>query len=326
MSVETEKVGLANGRAPARRLRWRVLAVLAAINLVAVGLVSAPSQAQITSCGTLMVDQTIDGTLVVPSGSFCELQNVVVTGRVTVSNDGNLFMDGSRIMGSLTAEGGTFSILEFTDSRVDGMTTLGQNVFLNSYATRYNRLVEVQGGGLNSVDSTHWGGIRSVGGETIVRGGFVVGSVSTDQDFRTDLSDTFLFGPITVRNATTGTIVCELGAALSVTANGNSDIVQVGNGPYQPCDYNLLGSLTINNNTADIHINRNFIGGNLECTGNNPPPHGSFNLVGGARIDQCANLTPAPAPESMGLSELEAPPRDDHILAIIAQLKSELPR
>lgn len=325
MSVETEKVGLANGRAPARRLRWRVLAVLAAINLVAVGLVAAPSQAQITTCGGTLDDQTIDGTLAVSTGTFCELNNVVVEGRVIVSDDAFLFLNGSRVMGPLDA--GVFSFVEAVDSRVDGRTTLLSDALLNSYSSRYNRVVDAREGGLiNSVDSTHWGGIRSIGGETIVNGGVVVGTVSTDQDFRTDLFDTAVFGPISVENATTGSVLCQIWGALSATANGNSDVVQVGNGPYEPCAFNLLGSLTVNNNTADIHINRNVIGGNLECTGNDPAPHGSLNLVGGSRIDQCANLTPAPAGmESMSIEELEAPPRDDHILAIIAQRKAEMP-
>lgn len=320
MSVETEKVGLANGRAPARRLRWRALAVLAVINLVAVGLVAAPSRAQITSCNGTMTDQTIEGTVVVSVGGFCNLQDVVVEGSVTLRADGALFMDGSRIRGGLTVEGGgIFTFVDMTDSRVDGMTTLGDGAILDSYSGRFNRVVDATAGGdINSNESTHWGGIRAENGSTtIVRGGFVVGGVRADGAFRADLYDTAVFGPVSVENGTEGTVLCHLGAALSVRANGNSDTVQVGTGPHADCGFNLFGSLTVNNNiNAHITINGSVIAGNLECIGNDPAPFGGSNLVGGSRIGQCESLSPAPEVKAT-IQALQPAPRDNELIAEI---------
>lgn len=322
MGVETDSYS--SGGTPQSRWRGkRWLAVLAGVNLVAVGLVAAPSQAQTVTCSSTLTDQTITATLVVPLGSQCELVNVVVDGRAEVQDFADLFMTGSRIMGPLTV--GNSSYAEAIDSRVDGMTTLSQSFGLNAQRTRFSRLVDGQNTMfVLSEDSTHWGGLRATGGQTVVNGGVVIGSIFTSGSEITDVFDTAVFGPITVAGAHYGSVLCHIGAALSVSVVTSSSLVHVGTAEtFANCGFNLMGSLTIKDNIgADISIVGNIIGGNLDCSGNDPGPFGQLNLVGGAKLGQCASLSPAPSSTLMGIQSTQLAPRDDNIYALITQRTS----
>lgn len=307
-------------RTPVRR-RWRLLSVLAIVNLVAVGLVASPSKAQVVTCTSSLSDQTVSATLVVPSGAACLLTNVEVVGRTDVQAGADLFLESSRIRGSLAVLGNSF--VQANQSRVDGLTTLTSSFGLYSTDSRFDRLVDASGGAfIFSDNSTHWGGIRSVNGETIIEQGVVLGSVWTSGDRLTDLFDTAVFGPVSVSGATYGSVVCHMGAALSVTIRNSSGVIQLGSaGPIASCGFNLLGSLGVFDNIgANIQITGNFIAGNLSCTGNSPAPFGSGNLVGGSRTGQCTSLVPAPAStaSTIQLTDTSAP-RADTILSRIEQ-------
>jgi hypothetical protein len=318
MGVETAQ----KQRTPIWR-RWRLLSVLAAVNLVGLGLVAAPSSAQVVTCTSTLSNQTIAASLVVPSGAACQLVNVEVSGRADVQTGADLFLESSRIRGPLGVAANSF--VQADDSRVDGMTTLNQAFGIYSTSSRFDRLLDVRNGGfIYSDDSTHWGGILSNGGETVVENGVVLGSVSTTGDRLTDLFDTAVFGPVSVTSSTYGSVMCHMGAALSVNVRTSAGVVQIGAaGPTTGCGFNLLGSLGIFDNVgADIQITGNFIAGNLACTGNNPAPFGSGNLVGGSRTGQCTSLAPKPAAsatESSGTQQTSTAPRTSHILTLIAQ-------
>lgn len=316
MGVETQ---IKEQRTPVRR-RWRLLSVLAIVNLAAVGLVATPSEAQVITCTSTLSDQTVAATVVVPSGGFCELVNVVVVGRAEVQAGADLFLQSSRIQGPLTVAASSF--VDMSQSRVDGMTTMTDSYGLRSISSRFDRLIDTRGGGfIFSDDSTHWGGVRSEGGETVIEQGVVLGSVWTSGDVHTDLFDTAVFGPISVTSAQYGAVICHLSAALSVTVRTSGGVVQLGvAGPISGCGFNLMGSLGIFDNVgANIQLTGNFIAGNLSCTGNNPPPFGSGNLVGGTRSGQCTSLVPAPATASTTMVVDTTAPRSDHILQLIAQ-------
>jgi hypothetical protein len=317
MGVETANK---EQRMPVRR-RWRLLSVLAIVNLAAVGLVATPSKAQVVTCTSSLSDQTVTATLVVPSGAACLLTNVEVDGRADVQAGADLFLESSRIMGSLAVLGNSF--VQANDSRVDGMTTLTNSFGLQSISSRFDRLVDARGGAfIFSDDSTHWGGLRSENGETIIEQGVVLGSVWTSGDRLTDLFDTAVFGPVSITSAQYGAVVCHLGAALSVNVRTSGGVIQIGSaGPIASCGFNLLGSLGIFDNIgANIQITGNFIAGNLACTGNNPAPFGGSNLVGGSRTGQCANLVPAPASAASTIEATDtSAPRADNILAKIEQ-------
>lgn len=316
MGVETQTK---EQRTPVRR-RWRLLSVLAIVNLAAVGLVATPSEAQVITCTSTLSDQTIAASVVVPSGMACELVNVEVVGRLDVQDTANLFLQSSRIRGPLTVTANSF--VDAFQSRVDGLTTLTNAYGLRAVSSRFDRLIDTRGGGfIFSDDSTHWGGVRSEGGETVIEQGVVLGSVWTSGDVHTDLFDTAVFGPISVTAAKYGAVICHLGAALSVTVRNSSGVVQLGiAGPISGCGFNLMGSLGVFDNiNANIQITGNFISGNLSCTGNNPAPFGSGNLVGGTRSGQCASLVPAPAAASTTMVVDTTAPRADHILALIEQ-------
>lgn len=309
------------GQVPVRR-SWRLLAVLAVVNLVAVGLVAAPSQAQTLTCTTTLTGQTIEASLVVPAGSACQLIDVVVIGRADVQAGADLFLESSRIQGPLSAFSSSF--VQADDSRVDGMTTLDQAFGLYATSSRFDRLVDARDASfVYSLDSTHWGGVRSQNGETVVEKGVVLGSVWTLGDRLTDVFDTAVFGPVTVSGADYGSVVCHLGAALAVTVRDSGGVIQIGaTGTIANCGFNLLGSLGVHDNLgADIQITGNVIAGNLACTGNNPAPYGSTNLVGGSKTGQCASLAPAPAALAATTEDetSDTAPRTSHILALIDQ-------
>lgn len=316
MGVETVNKGQ---RTPGWR-RWRLLSVMAVVNLAAVGLVAAPSEAQVVTCTSSLSDQTVTASLVVPSGAACLLTNVEVDGRADVQAGADLFLESSRIRGSLTVLDSSF--VQANDSRVDGMTTLTNAFGLYSTSSRFNRLVDAEGGFVFTEDSTHWGGIRSENGETVIEQSVVIGSVWTSGDRLTDLFDSAVFGPVSVTGSDYGSVVCHMGAALSVTVRESSGVIQLGTaGPTANCGFNLMGSLGVFDNLgADIQITGNFIAGNLSCTGNDPAPNGSFNLVGGSKTGQCASLVPAPSSAMTSMVEADASaPRTDHILGLISQ-------
>jgi hypothetical protein len=320
MGVETAQ----KQRTPARR-RWRLLSVLAVVNLVALGLVAAPSQAQVITCTSTLSNQTIAASIVVPSGAACQLVNVEVSGRTDVQTGADLFLESSRLRGPLAAAANSF--VSANDSRVDGMTTMTQAFGIYSTSSRFDRLLDVRNGGfIYSDDSTHWGGILSNGGETVIENGVVLGSVSTTGDRLTDLFDTAVFGPVSVTSSTYGSVMCHMGAALSVNVRTSAGVIQIGSaGPTTGCGFNLLGSLGVHDNVgADIQLTGNFIAGNLACTNNNPAPFGSGNLVGGSRTGQCTSLSPKPASatteSSSGIQQTTGTaPRTSHILTLIAQ-------
>jgi hypothetical protein len=307
-------------RTPVRR-RWRLLSVLVIVNLAAVALVATPSQAQVVTCTSTLSDQTIEASVVVPSGSACQLTNVVVVGRMDVQAGADLFLESTRIQGPLAVAANSF--VQASDSRVDGMTTLTNSFGLYSTGSRFDRLVDARGGSfVYSDDSTHWGGVRSESGETVIESGVVIGSVWTSGDRLTDVFDTAVFGPVSITAAEYGSVVCHMGAALSVTVRNSSGVIQIGTaGVIANCGFNLLGSLGVYDNIgADIQITGNFIAGNLACTGNNPVPHGSVNLVGGSKTGQCASLSPAPVPAGVTVeSTTDTAPRTSHILGQIEQ-------
>lgn len=325
MGVETESSR--GGKPQARRRGRRWLVVLAAANLVAVGLVAAPSQAQTVTCTSTLSNQTITATLVVPSGSACVLNDVVVDGRAEVQDFSDLFMNGSRIMGPLS--GGFSSYVEGIESRIDGMTTLTDSLGMTLIDSRTSRLIDARGVSFVFSDQgTHWGGIRVSGpADTVVRGGVVIGSVSTTGGERTDLHDAAVFGPVTVTDSQYGSVLCHMGAALFVRVQNSGGQVHVGTAAtFSNCGFNLMGSLTVNDNIgADIEITGNIIAGNLDCSGNDPGPHGQLNLVGGAKTGQCSSLTPAPSPASVGIQEELTSPRLDRIHDLILQRTGRLP-
>lgn len=319
MGVETKSSGT-GGQPQARRRGKRWLVVLAAVNLVVVGLVAVPSQAQTVSCSSTITGQTISATLVVPTGSQCQLVDVVVDGRVDVLDFADLFLDGTRIMGPLTV--GNSSYAEAIESRVDGMTTLNTSFGLNSDDSRFSRLVDARDAlFVLSTRSTHWGGIRSSGGQNVIENGVVIGSVSSTNSEHTDLFDTAVFGPVTITGAEYGSVLCHMGAAFSVRVQTSGSVVHIGDvGTFGNCGFNLMGSLSVLDNTgADIVITKNIIAGNLDCSGNNPAPFGSFNLVGGAKTGQCANLSPAPSSTLLGIQETQTAPRKSGIQDLIGQ-------
>ena len=321
MGVETDSYGHGGLPQQPRRRGKRWLAVLAGINLVAVALVAAPSQAQTVNCTGTLTDQTITATVVVPTGSACELVNVDVDGRVDVLDFADLFVNESRIRGPLTV--GFSSYAEAIDSRVDGMTTMNDSFGLNTQRSRFSRLVDARNTTfVLSSDSTHWGGVRATGGQTVVEEAVVIGSIFTSGSEITDVYDSAVFGPITVVGAQYGSVLCKIGAALSVTVR-DSDGGQVHIGDpsfFGNCGFNLMGSLRVDNNlSADIMISSNIIAGNLDCSGNNPGPFGQNNLVGGAKTGQCASLSPAPSSTPLGIQSTGVAPRKDNIVALIAQ-------
>jgi hypothetical protein len=287
------------------RRRWRLLSIVAAANLAAVGLVAAPSQAQgVSLCSGTAEGFTIAGDLAVPAGASCTLIDSTVRGNVVVRDDANLSLEGSTVRGNLTVR--TNGFVGALDSRVVGVTTLREAF---GAAIEQSELggVNALNSGFFFTDGTTHGRVTSNTSQTVILSGWVSGDVRTTLDLLTDVQDTVVTGALTVDQAELGSVVCRSEIDGNVALRGSGDLIQLGDSaPVAGCEFNVFGgALTLADNTAEIRVSDNVIRGNLACTGNEMVPTGSNNRLRGAEVGQCVDLAPAAAaPAFGGLAEM----------------------
>jgi hypothetical protein len=303
------------------RRRWRLLSIVAAANLAAVGLVAAPSQAQgVSLCSGTAEGFTIAGDLAVPAGASCTLIDSTVRGNVVVRDDANLSLEGATIRGNLTVR--TNGFVATLDSSVGGVTALreafGAAVELSELRGGVNAL---NSGFFFSDGTTHGVRVVSDTSQTVILSGVVSGEVRTTLDLLTDLRDSVVTGGLTVDQAELGSVICESEIDGNAAVRGSGDLVQIGDSaPVAGCAFNVFGgSLTLADNTAEIRVSDNVIRGNLDCTGNATSPTGSNNRIRGEATGQCADLAPAAvAPAFGGLAEMTT---DSRIARITGQIE-----
>jgi hypothetical protein len=279
------------------------MSIVAAANLVAVGLVAAPSQAQdVSLCSGTAENFTIAGDLAVPAGASCNLINVTVTGDVVVRADANLALDASTVGGDLTIRSNGF--VAATESTVQGTTALRQAFGL---ATDHAEL-----GGLDARNSefvfseaTRHGEVFSRNGQTVILAGWVEGDLRTNGDLLTDVDDTVVTGGFTVNQAETGTVICRSEIDGETVLRNSGGLIQLGDeAPVLGCEFNVFADrVVLRDNAAQIRISDNVIRGDLVCTGNDPVPTGADNRLRGRGIGDCADL----APVGLGLARALTP-------------------
>jgi hypothetical protein len=279
-----------NGKARiGRRGRW--LSIVAAANLVAVGLVAAPAQASgVSLCSGTAEGFIIAGDLAVPAGASCTLVNSTVRGNVVVRDEANLSLDGSTVRGNLTVRTGGF--VDALGSTIRGTTRLREAFggVLEGSELR-GRVVARDTGFVISDGSSHGGDVISTTGQTVVLSSQIDANLRTTGDTLTDLQDSVITGRLSVREAVLGSVVCRSEVDEDAVLSENNDLIQIGPGAFGGCDFNVFGGdLVLLDNLADIQINGNVIRGDLACTGNDPEPTGADNRIRGEATGQCAGL------------------------------------
>lgn len=276
---------------PARR-RWRRLMSLAAVSSLAmVGLAASPSQAQVTVCDQHVRDVVVFGAIEVPAGQACGLTNVTVVGDVNVEDGADLVLDGTTVAGALTVASDGFAHAQ--NSLVALGTTLGDAFGLSAVDSTLSTGVEVNGAVVFLSDRTnHVGDVVSTGGWTFIRDALINGEVHTTGDVATDLFRTNVSGNVTVDQAETGTMICQLNIDGVVSATNGGGVIQIGGPQPNPsCGSNVLGGLQVHDNSGtDIQISSNVVVGAVDCTGNTPEPVGFGNLFFGRVSGQCTLL------------------------------------
>lgn len=279
------------------RRRWRSLSIVAIANLVAVGLVAAPSQAQppgVSLCSGTAENFTIAGDLAVPAGQSCDLVNVTVTGDIVVRAEANLTLEESTVQGDLTVRADGFA--EVIESGVDGVTTLRQAYGTSVVASELAGGVDARNSGFYFSDgSTHGDEVFSRNGQTVLLSSWLAGDLRTNGDLLTDVEDTVVTGGVRVNQATLGTVICRSEVDGDTVFRNSGDLIQLGaDAPVVDCEFNVFGGrVAVRDNDAEIRISDNVIRGNLVCAGNDAAPTGSDNRLRGKGTGECADLAPA---------------------------------
>lgn len=285
--------------AASRWPRWRWLAGVAIANALVLGLVAAPTQAQVQTargpslCSGVAENIVIVGRLAVPAGATCDLINSRVIGSVEVRADANLFLTESRVHGTLTVRSEGF--VHAVDSRVDRVTRLRSAFGAVADGSTLGRVDARSSGFYLSDGTTHRGQVSSRDGQTVVLASRVNGNLRTTGDLLTDLRDTVVTGRLDVNQAEVGAVVCESEIDRQASVRNSGGLVQLGGDfAVADCPFNVFGSsVTLRANDATIDVSDNVIRGDLVCTDNASTPTGSGNRVRGELVGQCADLAPA---------------------------------
>jgi hypothetical protein len=223
---------------------------------------------------------TVPNDLFVPAGESCSLRGTVITGDVRVAAGGNLVVNGGTVNGAVAVAANGY--LDAADTRIDGDVTLAAGGF-----GVYLRNTDVGGAVLQPKGSTTVegflfaeqgskvdGNVTAGVGEVSVTGSEVVGNVSTNGAYLTDLRDSFVDGTLSVLNNANGSVVCGSAVQGRSTFAGNVGGVQLGpNGGLDTCASGayFAKDVGISNTTGGrTTLDDNVVNGSLTLTANNP--------------------------------------------------------
>ncbi len=146
--------------------RWAAILMAAATMFGVATALSAPPASAVFLCTGLVVNQTINDGVVVPSNATCILQESTVTGNVTVQPGGALRLAGSTVNGSVSAtqprairidacgSGGELTCASPTRS-----TFIGGNLTIDGVTSMWNPQI----GQPDSIcDGTYVGGVTTI--------------------------------------------------------------------------------------------------------------------------------------------------------------------
>jgi hypothetical protein len=295
------------------RWRWRTrLGVLAvAANLVVIGLMAGPSQAQQppSLCSGSAQGLTISGDLAVPAGEACELIDITVTGNVVVRASAVLLLEDTTVQGDLTLREDAFA--STLGTQVGGAVVLRKALGVVLEGSDIAGGADSRNSGFVFSDGSTFGGrVFSANGETVIYSGWVDGDIRTNSDILTDVHDTVVTGAVNVSAAASGSLVCESEIDGDAVFRDSGELVQLGAGALSDCAFNVFaGRLVLRGNDALIGVGGNVVRGNLVCEDNPAQPSGSDNRIRGQATGQCADLSPAAASLLRGAQPADAETR-----------------
>lgn len=233
-----------------KTIHWLILSLI--LTLSAGFTVPVSASPASTICTGAFFNMTVPGTLIVPAGAYCELNNVTVRGKVHVRERSTFAVYGGRIDGSLTSSGYELVLIE--GASVGGRIRLSGGVSARfEYATLENetRLID-------NID--------------------------------TRLLQTQVTGDLVVRGAREVALLC--GATIEGNAwfADHRGELLIGDDPTAPayCSANKVsGNLLVYHNRSDTIVANTTVGRNLICTANNPAPLVYGNQVRGKSLGQC---------------------------------------
>lgn len=223
---------------------------------------------------------TVPNDLFVPSGESCSLRGTTVTGDVRVAAGGNLVINGGTVNGAVGVAANGY--LDATDARIDGDVTLaagGFGLFLKNtdaggVVLQPKGSAAVEGFLFAEQGSKVDGNVTSGVGEVAVTDSEVVGNVSTNGAYFTDLHGAFVDGTLSVLNNGTGSVVCGSAVQGKTTFAGNVGGVQLGpNGGLDSCASGgyFARDVSVSNTTGGrTTLDDNVVNGALTLTANNP--------------------------------------------------------
>ncbi|MFC4556004.1 hypothetical protein [Georgenia faecalis] len=236
---------------------------------------AGPAQAGLTThCVGSASGVTVPGDLLVPADQACSLEDIVVTGNVTVARGADLVGDGLTINGNVTVQG-------------DGYLDLGESTVAGNVANRGAFGIYLDGTDVNAYtatanvnpDSFLWtygatfaGRIASTGGSFLLESSVAQRLVETTDSLYTDVLDSVVGGTLTVTGAEYGATVCGSEVDGHATFAGNGVGVQLGaGGALGECEHGTSvwsGNVTVTGTTGVAEVSGNVIRGNLAGTGN----------------------------------------------------------
>jgi uncharacterized protein len=140
-----------------------------------------------------------------------------------------------------------------------------------------------------TVAGLHVGALDVAAGTVCLAGALQVGPVTVRPGARLVVIDSMVTGAITA-TAPAGLTMCGSQLVGTVQVSGATGPVRIGAGECAASE--VVGAMTLDQNTGGVVLAGNRITGSLSCTGNEPPPtnEGTPNRVVGARKGQCASL------------------------------------
>lgn len=228
--------------------------------LGSLALLAAPAAHAAVFCTGTIAGQTINDTVIVPSGGDCTLSNDTINGNVVVQQNGALFLQGSTVNGSVTGQSPRWI-------RIDALGP----------CTR-------AGDPTSCVRRTTITGNVSISGTSTTPPGFPANYIC---------NGTTVGGSLSVNNSTApwaigSPNVCSFGGNTfngSVSLSNNTRRIDFANN-------SVGGSVTASNNTGGGSVVNNNIRGSLTLSGNCPAWEVGGNTVGGTTSDtDCAVMT-----------------------------------
>jgi hypothetical protein len=165
-------------------------------------------------------------------------------------------------------------------------------------ATRITGNLAIPAGGRCAFNGTTLTGNLTVAGGFVGKGVTITGNLTANGAQFVTLNGATVNGNVRADSLLSNAPANGLNSICDTTINGNLQVDQssadspwdIGQAPTCSAGNLVRGSLLFVNNDALGLISDNSINGNLQCSGNTPPPSGGSNTVSGNKQGQCSGL------------------------------------